>query len=170
MKTPRELQIETEELGDTPTHYQLVKIVQELSLKIVKMEESMEEMKKWVDKKKQKLNIIMWLNTNVTPTIGFLEWVNTQIIVKPEHFIYLMENTIFQTIQQIFEDNICEKSDFICPISCFSQKTGVFYICEKQRDGTAEWKKVVLEDFILLLRIVQKGNKRTNKVERTKST
>ena len=157
MKTPRELQIETEELGDTPTHYQLVKIVQELSLKIVKMEESMEEMKKWVDKKKQKLNIIMWLNTNVTPTIGFLEWVNTQIIVKPEHFIYLMENTIFQTIQQIFEENICDKSDFICPINCFSQKNGVFYICEKKRDGTAEWKKLVLEDFILLLRIVQKG-------------
>jgi|Laugresbdmm110sn_1035088.scaffolds.fasta_scaffold20282_3 hypothetical protein len=157
MKTPRELQIETEELGDTPTHYQLVKIVQELSLKIVKMEESMEEMKKWVDKKKQKLDIITWLNTNIIPTIGFLEWVNTQIIVKPEHFIYLMENTIFQTIQQIFEENICDKSDFICPISCFSQKNGVFYICEKKRDGTAEWKKLVLEDFILLLRIAQKG-------------
>jgi hypothetical protein len=157
MKTPRELQIETEELGDIPTHYQLVKIVQELTLKIVKMEESMEEMKKWVDKKKQKINVITWLNTNINPTIGFLEWVHTHLIVNSEHFENLMENTIFHTIQQIFEDNLCEKSDFIYPIKCFSQKVGIFYVCEKKEDGSAEWRQLVLSDMVLILKKVQNG-------------
>jgi len=157
MKTPRERQIELEESADIPSYYQLVNIVQELSLKIVKMEESMEEMKKWVDKKKQKLNIITWLNTNINPTIGFLEWVHTQIIVKSAHFENLMENSIFHTLQQIFEDNLCEKSDFIYPISCFSQKVGVFYICEKKEDGTALWKQLILTDMVLILTKIQKA-------------
>ena len=157
MKTPREHQIELEESGDIPNYCDLVKIVQELSLKIVKMEENMEEMRKWVDKKKQKLNVVTWLNTNVEPTIGFLEWVDTQLTVKSEHFDVLMENSIFYTLQQIFEDNLCEKSDFIYPISCFSQKVNMFYICEKQEDGTAQWKQLVLEDMVLILKKLQRN-------------
>jgi hypothetical protein len=42
-KSKREHKIEEEELGDVPTHFQLVKIVQELTLKYVKMEEKLEE-------------------------------------------------------------------------------------------------------------------------------
>ena len=59
MKTKRERQIELEELEDIPSHYQLVKIVQELTLKLIKTEEKMAEMQKFVYKKKQKLNIIL---------------------------------------------------------------------------------------------------------------
>ena len=95
MKTKREHQIEIEELADIPNHHQLVKIVQELTLKMIKMEEQMEEMKFWVDKKKRKVNVVGWLNTNVVPTIGFLEWINISV-VKPEHFESLMENSLFQ--------------------------------------------------------------------------
>jgi hypothetical protein len=157
MKTKREHQIELEELGDVPTHFQLVKIVQELTLKLVKMEEKMEQMQKWVDRKKRKLNVVMWLNTNVNPTVGFLEWVHTCLIVKPDHFENLMENTIFHTIQQIFEDNLSEKTDFVYPISCFSQKSGVFYICDKKEDGTSEWRQLVLTDMILILKTIQNG-------------
>ena len=54
-KSKREQQVDFEELGDTPTHYQLVKIVQELTLKMIKIEEKMTEMQKWVDKKKRKI-------------------------------------------------------------------------------------------------------------------
>lgn len=153
MKTKREHQIELEELGDTPDHLQLVKIVQELTFKIIKMEEKMEEMQKWVDKKKKKLNVIGWLNTNVVSTIGFKEWINTLFVVEPEHFEYLMENTLFQTIQQVFEYNLKKKDDFVYPICCFSEKAGVFYICEKNEDGIAEWSKLELSDTVLILKV-----------------
>lgn len=157
MKTKREHQIESEELGDVPTHYQLVKIVQELSLKLIKMEEKMQQMQQWVDRKKRKINVITWLNTNINSTIGFLEWVHTSLIVKPEHFENLMENSIFHTIQQIFEENLCEKSDFVYPIRCFSQKVGIFYICDKKENGTSEWRQLVLTDMILILKTIQNG-------------
>jgi len=157
MKTKRENQIESEEFGDIPTHYQLVKIVQELTFKLIKMEEKMEQMQKWVDRKKRKINVVMWLNANINPTIGFLEWVHTSLKVKPEHFENLMENTIFHTIQQIFEDNLYDRSDFVYPISCFNQKSGIFYICDKKEDGSGEWRQLVLKDMILILKTIQDG-------------
>ena len=155
LKSNSERQIEFEELGDTPTHLQLVKIVQELTFKYVKMQEQLEQMKQWVDKKKKKLNIISWLNSNRTPTVGFLEWVNTCLVVNQTHFKSLMENPLFKTIQQVFEYNLPETNDFVYPISCFSQKTNVFYICEKKADNTPEWKQIALTDMVLLLKTLQ---------------
>lgn len=152
-KTKREREIEFEELGDIPNHVELVKIVQELTFKLIKMEEKMEEMQKWVEKKKKKLNVILWLNTNVVPTIGFLEWINTSFVVAPEHFENLMENTLFHTIQQVFEYNLSTKDDFIYPIRCFVEKTGIFYIGEKKPDGTAQWKQLELPDMVFILKI-----------------
>jgi len=154
-KTKRENNVELEELGDIPNQLQLVKIVQELSLKLIKMEEKMEQMQKWVDKKKRKLNVITWLNSDVVPTVGFLEWVNTLLVVKQEHFEDLMENTLFHTFQQVFEHNLCERSNFVYPIRCFVEKAGIFYICEKKEDGTPEWRQLVLTDMILILKTVQ---------------
>ena len=155
MKTKREHQIEEEELGDLPNHLQLVRIVQELSLKIIKMEEKMAEMQKWVDKKKKKLNVIAWLNAHIVPTIGFREWVNTLFVVLPEHFEHLMENTLFQNIQKVFEYNLLKKDDFVYPLRCFSEKQGVLYICEKKEDGSPEWKQMEFADTILLFKIFQ---------------
>lgn len=155
IKTKREQNVEIEELTDIPNQMQLVKIVQELTLNMIKMEEKMELMQKWVDKKKKKLNVIVWLNSNTVPTIGFLEWVNTSLIVTPQHFENLMENSLFHTIQQVFEHNLCEKSDFVYPIRCFAEKNGIFYIAEKKEDGTAEWRQLVLTDMILILKTFQ---------------
>ena len=66
-----------------------------------------------------------------------------------------MENSLFHTIQQVFEHNLCEKSDFIYPIKCFSQKQGNFYICENKHDGSPEWRQLVLTDMILILKTIQ---------------
>ena len=68
-----------------------------------------------------------------------------------------MENNIFHTIQKIFEENLSEKTDFVYPISCFSQKVGVFYICDKKEDESSEWRQLVLTDMILILKTIQNG-------------
>ncbi len=123
----------------------------------MKMEEKMAEMQKFVDKKKKKLNIIQWLNMNATPTIGFKEWVNTMIHVSSKHFEILMEDTIYQCLQKIFEDNLSNNNDLINPIKCFSQKSGVFYVCEKGEDGNPEWRQAENTDIILILKQTQNG-------------
>ena len=128
-KSKLELQVEEEEHGDIPTHEQLVKIVQELTFKYIKLEEKMETLQKWVNQKKQKIKVIEWLNQHISPTIGFKEYLST-IQIYPEDALSLFENNIYQTFQIIIENNLKANPDFVYPIKCFSQKTNIFYICE----------------------------------------
>ena len=154
-KTTREKDIEIEELGDEPTHAQLVKIVQELMLKTTKMEEKIEEMQKWVDKKKKKINVISWLTKNITPTVDFQEWSDLHFIVNQSHFKILMEETLYHTIQQIFEFNLRETNDIVYPVRCFSQKMGNFYIVYVNSDGNRDWRLMETADFVILLKTLQ---------------
>ena len=151
-KSKTEVKVEEEEINDKPTYDELVKIVQELSIKYLKMETKVDEMQQWIDRKKKKVDIITWLNLNIKSTVGFLEWINISYNVLPEHFIYLMEYTIFQTFQHIFECNLDDKMGFVYPLRCFSHKTNVFYICENIEDGNSIWREMELTDFIMLLK------------------
>jgi hypothetical protein len=155
-KSQRERQIEYEEYTDVPTHFELVKIVQELTFKLTKMEESVAQMQSIVNKKKHKLNVIVWLNTNIIPYVGFVEWINTYFVVTTEHIKTLMDssNTIYYTIQQIFEDNLSNNNDIIHPICCYTQKNNVIYICDKTENDTLEWRQLQINDFKLLLKIL----------------
>ena len=155
IKSKIEHQVEFEEIGDTPNHAQLVKIVQELTFKYTKMEEKLEQMQKWVDKKKKKLNIVNWLNTNIIPTVGFLEWINSTLNILPEHFERLMEHNLLKIIQEIFEYNLSKTDSFIYPIKCFNEKQHMFYICEKKEDGSPEWKQMMITDMALFLKKIQ---------------
>jgi hypothetical protein len=156
-KSKLELQVAVEEAPDKPTYDQLVQIVQELSIKYVKMEEKMTEMQHYIDRKKKKVDVIGWLNTHVNPTTGFLEWVNSIVSVEPSHFLHLLrpETTIFDLLHEVFAYNL-EKRDFICPLTCFAQKNGVFYICEAEQDNGFVWVELQLENFVLLLKQVQR--------------
>lgn len=154
-KTKQEHQVDEEELGDTPTHEQLVKIVQELTFKYIKMEEKLEHLQKWVNQKKQKIKVIDWLNEHVTSTIGFKEWI-TLVQVLPDHAISLFENNIFQTFQLIIEHNLKEtNSEFVYPIKCFSQKTNIFYVCEKTPDNKCVWEQVPTEVILVFFKKIQ---------------
>ena len=156
-KSKLDLQVAVEEAPDKPTYDQLVQIVQELSIKYVRMEEKMGEMQQYIDRKKKKVDVIGWLNTHVKPTTGFLEWVNSIVTVEPSHFLYLLrpETTIFETIHEVFAYNL-EKRDFICPLTCFAQKNGVFYICEPEQENGFVWVELELKDFVLFLKQVQR--------------
>ena len=153
-KTKLEHQVEEEELGDVPTHEQLVKIVQELTFKYVKLEEKMEHLQKWVNQKKQKIKVIDWLNEHIDATIGFKEWITT-VQVLPEDALSLFDNNIFQTFQLIIENNLKETNEFIYPIKCFSQKTNIFYVCEKTVDNKCIWEQSTTDSVLLLFKKIQ---------------
>ena len=156
-KSKLDLQVEVEEVTDKPTYDQLVKIVQELSIKYTKMEEQFTEMQQYINRKKKKVDVISWLNAHVSPTVGFLEWINMVIIVEPYHFLHLLrpEITIFECLQKVFEYNLL-KDDFICPLKCFTQKNGVFYICDNQieEDSAFAWREMEQKEFVSFLKQV----------------
>ena len=153
-KSKLEHKVDDEELGDTPTHEQLVKIVHELAFKYVKLEEKVEQMQAWVSQKKQKIKVIDWLNEHVNATIGFKEWTTT-ITVTPQIALSLIDYNAFQIFQSILEYNLPNSTDFICPVKCFSQKQNVFYVCEKTPDGKNVWTQMEIDDLLLVLKKIQ---------------
>jgi hypothetical protein len=122
------------------------------------MEEKLNEMQQYIDRKKKKMDVGVWLNMNVKPTVGFLEWITMNVTVVPEHFLQLLkpEITIFECLQEVFEYNLF-KDHFVCPLKCFAQKNGIFYIYEPSTDVNASlWREMELKDFVLLLKRIQK--------------
>lgn len=156
----REDKIEQEENTELPSHTQLCKIVQELAYKCVKMEEEMNTMRKWIDKKKKKINIISWLNTNHINVCedDFVSWY-TNFIITNECLNVLFANNIYITLQTIFESIL----DNDAPIKCFSQKSNVFYIYALSNDNSDNsvdnnymWRQMTNDDWILFMRTIQK--------------
>ena len=167
-KSKRERQIEKEENTELPSHTQLVKIVQELAYKCDTMEKEMTVMRKWIDKKKKKINIINWLNTNHVNMceIDFTTWFKELDLSNNEYIELLFTHNIFQVLHTIFEQVI----DINSPIKCFSQKAHVFYIFTTNYSDSAYseaessallqeeyiWRQMTCDDWIPLLRTIQK--------------
>jgi hypothetical protein len=154
-KSKWEKKITNEEQDDIPTYTELVGIVHQLSIKLTKMEEKYVHLQQWVSRKKQKLDIVDWLNTNVKPTMLFADWIHHNFFVNIDHFETLMENSLFYTIQKVLEFNLNKASEYTYPIQCFTQKPNTFYIADHDPLAPAKWRKLELADMVLILKTFQ---------------
>ena len=146
-KSKREKICEKEESSDIPTTEKLYEIIQELALKYKIMENKLEDMQKWVDKKKKKINVIHWLNTNVKPKCTYSEWFQS-ITATEEHLEILIEQNITQTVDALITTNFnptAGQKDY--PIYCFVQKVNIFYMHD---DTKSEWRQMNSDELVLL--------------------
>ena len=147
---------EEEERTDIPTVAKLYGIIQEMALRQQVMEEKMEEMQKWIDKKKKKLNIVDWLNKNFTPSVLFQERVRSLTVAETD-IECLLEDSFAQTVHNILKTNITAPTDgdYTEPFACFSEKNSVFYIYTKANEtGLPMWTKMTTEDFGFIIKII----------------
>ena len=156
-QSKREKKCKGQELSDIPSHTQLFLIVQELALKNQILETKMIEMQKWVENKKKKLNVLLWLNTNITPSVTYTEWVNG-LNVTQDDLQYLIEQNIADTLAGIIRKNLQQEDGKSHPLFCFVQKSNVFYIYDnigteqkQKQEQEKEWKPLTTEIFIKLL-------------------
>ena len=152
LKTKREKLIDNEETRDIPTYQELINIVQELSIKQEKMERQMQEFQKWTQKERRKMNVLEWLNENITPTNDFHSWLQ-QISINENYFTCLMEENTIEVVQQILTDHIPKDSTTIYPLQSFSQKNGIIYIFIN--DAQQKWLEITNTMFIKLLQHIQ---------------
>jgi len=152
-KTPRERLIDNEEEADLPDYKQLVMLVQELTKKCTTMERKMEEMQKFVQKTKKKINVLQWLNettaTNAKPTMTFQDWFQS-LVINESTVLFLTENTMYQTLEHIFCKNLPEETNN--PICGFTQKQGILYICESLEPYV--WVPLPRDQFIRNLNLL----------------
>lgn len=137
-----------------PTQKQMYKILVDLTVKYNKLEEKMENMSKWVDKKKKKINVMDWLNVNVKPEYTF-DFMPQHITVTTEDFEYMLSNGHFlDVLNEIFCRNVYDKLDSGMPMFAFTQKNNLIYIYEKNEDGVYFWQELTREKLIYFLNII----------------
>jgi hypothetical protein len=121
----------------------------ELGNKFSKLEERLDEINKWVIKKKKKINVIEWLNMNMKPEFKFDNLIE-KVIITQDDVKYLFENSFIDTLNNIFSRNIYHLIDDKYPIFAFIQKSNIFYIYENE-DGDGGWIELSKENLIKFL-------------------
>jgi len=143
-QTKRERLCDSEESDNLPTYKQLYNIVQELGLKYVALENKMEEMQKWVNQKKKKINILDWLNNNETTT-SYSDWISA-IAISSEEIEILQTESLIKTFMTVLQNNL-NKSVKTHPITAFLEKANTLYFYHEN-----EWKQLESNDLVLLVK------------------
>jgi hypothetical protein len=144
-KTKREKTCDQEETTDIPSRQQLYQIIQELSMKYHTQQQQIEEMQKWIQIKKRKMDLVQWLQTNHSQSLPFQIWMKT-IQVQEKHIELLMDESIVQTITSILRDNLQPEKGK--PFAAFSQKANTIYIF----DESQQWLTLSSENYLLLIK------------------
>lgn len=143
----------TVEEEDIPSQKMLYQMIVELGQKYNRLEEKVDEINKWVVKKKKKINILEWLISNIKPNIIF-ENLPEKIIVTENHIEFLMNNSFNDTLNEIFSDKIYTINEMDNPIFAFVQKTNVFYVYDKLEEEYI-WEELSREKLIRFLNKIQ---------------
>jgi len=156
-KSVKERQLENEERADTPTVRGLYEIILELTKKMNVMEQQIQELTKWTDVKKRKINILEWLNANPDKigTIsggGSFEAFMLQLKVTQRHLDYLFRSDYTSTILHILKENLpLDDGTKANVMKAFDQKTNVLYTYSQ-----GQWSIVTEQMFQTLLFVVDK--------------
>ena len=132
-----------------PSQRKMYQMLLELGQKYNRLEEKMEEMNKWVAKKKKKINVLEWLNASIKPNITF-DNILDKIIVQPEDIEYLLHNSFYDVMNEVFSRNIYNYNETENPIFAFIQKQNIFYIYTTV-DDTNIWVELSKERYIKFL-------------------
>jgi len=127
-----------DECEELPSQKILYKMVVDLTLKCNRLEEKLEEVNKWIIKKKKSINVLQWLKGNINPDYEFHNMID-HIHLTNGDIEYLLKNTFYDTMNEIFTKSIYNDK---IPIVSFGQKANTFYI---YRDS--EWEKLHNEDL-----------------------
>lgn len=131
---------------ELPSQKMLYKMVVELTIKCNRLEEKLEDVSKWVSKKKKNINVLEWLKQNIVPEYEF-NCIIDHIHVATDDIEYLLKNTFYDTMNEIFAKTISKYENL--PITCFGQKANTFYI---YRDS--HWQELSNQEFIKFMNYV----------------
>ena len=138
---------ETDFEEELPSQQKMFKILLELAEKYNKLELKMAEMDKFIVKKKNKINVIEWLNTNIVPNIIF-DKLDESIKIIEDDVTFLLNNSFYDTLNEVFSRSIyCNDSNILDPIIAFTQKSNIFYVY----DTVNLWQELTKERLIKFL-------------------
>ena len=143
---------------DVPCPKKMYQMLLELGYKYSKLEEKMEEVNKFVVKKKKKINVIEWLNANITPSFVFDDLIG-KIKITDGDVEFLMEYSFLDTMNLVLtrfiysnseseSESESENTSDFKPLFAFVQKNNVFYAFTSEK-GWMELTKDKLVSFLM---------------------
>lgn len=137
-----------------PTKLQMMKIIENLVVKVNKLEKEVKELKsnvKTIQKKKQ-IDVIDILNKNYIANSDFFDTIKG-IKLNREHMFSIINTNYIDGIYQIFQYIYSIEDYDSHNIKCFNVKSNIFYISIKDKDNYI-WKQLTNKDFIKALKII----------------
>jgi hypothetical protein len=131
---------------EIPSQRKVYHMLLELGLRFSRLEENIEEINKFIIKKKKKINVIEWLNTNVKPSIKFENLIE-KVSITDDDVQNIFEKSFLDTLNYIFSRNIYNTSEEY-PILAFIQKPNIFYIYQNDDEKWIELNKENLIKFL----------------------
>jgi hypothetical protein len=129
-KTAKERRLENEESDDTPSIRVLYDVILELVSKMNQMEQKMNELSKWVDIKKQKIDAVDWLNKTQKENLHVLPSVEefmSKIIVQRTHLEYLFQTDYTSGVVNVLQDMLPLEESETHSIKAFEQKNNILF-------------------------------------------
>ena len=151
------VQIEDDE--ELPSSRKMFQMLLDLGEKYNKLEEKLNEIDKFVVRKKKKINVLEWLNGNILPNLVFKHLHETIVIIDSD-IEFLLENSFLETINTILSRTIYKTeldTDIKMPMFAFVQKPNIFYIFDKNENDTENgvWAELPKDKLALFLMRVQ---------------
>ena len=117
---------------------------------ILKQQKQLNEQKKEIDKLKniinkdvKTINVLEWLNKNISMEINYSDWIKRRLTITPKHMKNIMKNTYINTIPNILSQfNDIDRTSV--PIYCFNHVKKIVYVYENK------WIKSNKEHIIML--------------------
>jgi hypothetical protein len=144
-KSSKKTTVEDDE--EIPSQKKMYQIILEIGKKLNGLDEKVDEINKWVIKKKKKINVIEWLNTHATPEITF-DNLSNKITILEDDIKSLFDSNFIDVLNQIFARTIYNISENEYPIFAFVQKSNIFYIYENEDAGWTELSREKLVKFL----------------------
>lgn len=159
------IQINNDDEFVLPSQKQLYQIILELSLKCNRLESKVAELSKYINRKIERVNIIDYLNNNVSlkPSILFDNITGT-INIQQSDIEYLFHNSFKDTFNTIISktiDNKSKENQETIPIAAFTEKVCTIYIYTTQpkdndkNTSHSSWIVAPKEKIIRFLNIIQ---------------
>jgi hypothetical protein len=160
-KSIKERRLENEELDDTPTVRVLYDIILEMGKKMSQMERKMNDLSKWADVKRRKLDMITWLNKHMCGSVRPYDDFLGTIRVDRKHLEYLFKTDYTSGIMNVIKgvlpvaDAIANTDADANCVKAFMQKPNVLYVYVPGA-GEKGWSVLADKSLQKLINIVTK--------------
>jgi hypothetical protein len=159
------IQINNDDEFVLPSQKQLYQIILELSLKCNRLESKVAELSKYINRKIERVNIIDYLNNNVSlkPSILF-DNITETITIQQSDIEYLFHNSFKDTFNTIISktiDNKSKENQETISVMAFTEKACTIYIYTTQpkdndkNTSHSSWIVAPKEKIIRFLNIIQ---------------